>query len=90
MKNNIETWIIVHKETGKQFMSVSGKSSWRGKGHAKNAFNASYKYHSTPAISYWSDQDEWELKEISLSRIRELEEENEELRQRLGRLSKWG
>lgn len=33
-----ETWIIKHKDTGQIWQAPSGKTSWKAKGHAKNAW----------------------------------------------------
>lgn len=41
-----ETWIIRHKVTHELLVVPSGKSSWRAKGHAKNAWNTFAAYHA--------------------------------------------
>lgn len=41
-----ETWIIRHKETGEALTVPSGKSSWKAKGHAKNAWSQQSEYRA--------------------------------------------
>jgi len=65
-----ETWIIVHKVTGEQWKADSGKTSWRASHHAKNAWRFSHSYQGTPSFN---DQDTYELREVSASKIDKLE-----------------
>lgn len=86
MKTNTEIWVILHKKTGEQFVAQSGKASWRGKGHAKNAFNMSHQkllWERDREGTPWEVQDEWEVKEISVSRVFQLEGEISELQTRV-------
>jgi len=46
-----ETWIIKHKDTGQIWQAPSGKTSWKAKGHAKNAWASMSKY----------DADKWDI-----------------------------
>lgn len=47
-----EMWIIRNKITGEIWRAKSGKSSWKAKAHAKNAWANSYKnYWQTSVIS---------------------------------------
>lgn len=39
-----EVWVIKHRETGDLWKANSGKSSWKAKGHAKNAWSNSNCY----------------------------------------------
>lgn len=39
-----ETWIIKHKDTNQIWQAPSGKTSWKAKGHAKNAWASMSRY----------------------------------------------
>lgn len=67
-----ETWIIVHKETGEQWFGGSGKSTWKTKGAAKTSWATSGSWVDREDCRF-DDQDTYILKEISASRIYELE-----------------
>lgn len=60
-----ETWIIVHKETGEQWVSKSGKSSWRKSAHAKlawaNHHYDGYKPLVSAALNEYGTTRVWDL-----------------------------
>ncbi|AUR92143.1 hypothetical protein NVP1170O_030 [Vibrio phage 1.170.O._10N.261.52.C3] len=43
VKSN-ELWVIRHKGTKEHWKAKSGKTAWKGKGHAKNAWSHTYAY----------------------------------------------
>ena len=58
-----ETWVIRHKDTHEILAVPSGKSSWRAKGHAKNAWNTHACRHAeklgvglVPQGGYWKPE----------------------------------
>ena len=54
-----KTFIIVNKSTKEKWESISGKSSWKQSGHAKNAW-----VQSKGRGFRFDDQDEYEIVEL--------------------------
>lgn len=55
-----KTFIIRHKETKELWRAPSGKSSWRAKGHAKNAWSHLRTWHcTTQGIPVIVTQNSW-------------------------------
>lgn len=72
MKLN-ETWVIKHKDTGVIWVASSGKSSWRAKGHAKNAWNCSLKHTRNYLPERFDNQDTYVLVKLLPESEKQLE-----------------
>lgn len=88
MKLN-ETWVIKHKDTGVIWVASSGKSSWRAKGHAKNAWNASRSVRRNQLPKRFDNQDTYVLVQLLPESERRLEEAVKLLRECFDTLD-WG
>ena len=67
-----EMWIIRNSKTGEIWRAKSGKSSWKAKAHAKNAWANSYKNLSW---YYWQDLVIKRCNELGIEKVFDRQDE---------------